>query len=130
MEKTIKYGNSIIYVNDEVAQFLEKDRKLIQAQCRSDSRHLSKSSFEQVETTAKRRIIADPIFNIVSRNLTLEKLHKAIDTLSADEKDLICLYYYKHLTMEQIGTLFGVSKMAISKRHKKLISKLRNLMEA
>ncbi|WP_370649565.1 sigma factor-like helix-turn-helix DNA-binding protein [uncultured Limosilactobacillus sp.] len=38
------------------------------------------------------------------------------------------LYYYEDWSMEQIGQYFGISKMAVSKRHNRVIKKLKELM--
>ncbi len=61
-------------------------------------------------------------------NLRLEALRKAYQTLSDDERKLLCLYYYHEYSMEQIGREFGVTKMAISKRLRKILDPLRSLM--
>ena len=63
------------------------------------------------------------------RNLQLENLRKAVKRLNADEQQLIFLYFECELTMEEIGGRLGVSKMAISKRLKKLYAKLRDSVE-
>ena len=38
-------------------------------------------------------------------------------------------YYFRFYTLEQIGKEFGISKMAISKRLRKILDLLRSLME-
>lgn len=48
--------------------------------------------------------------------------------LSSDEQTLIELYYYKDWSMEKIGQYFGISRMAVSKRHNRVIKKLKELM--
>lgn len=129
MGKTILYQGVEIDVSDEVATFLEQDRKRMQAQERSDCRHLSKSSFEQLEATKTCATDADYVFNLVSKSLRLEKLQTAMETLSTDEQNLIDLYYVQRLSMSDIGAQSGVSKMAVSKRLNKLLLKLGRLME-
>ena len=57
------------------------------------------------------------------RNLRLENLRKAVDGLDDQGQDLIRLRYGSDLTMEEIGKIYGVSKMAVSKRLKKLHEK-------
>ena len=58
-------------------------------------------------------------------NLQLETLRKAVDGLGDQGRDLVELRYGRGLTMEEIGTIYGVSKAAVSKRLKKLHEQLR-----
>ena len=60
------------------------------------------------------------------QNLWLENLRKAVDGLDDQGQDLIRLRYGSDLTIEEIGKIYGVSKVAISKRLKKLHEKLRS----
>jgi DNA-directed RNA polymerase specialized sigma subunit len=127
--KTIKYGEEIVLVSNEVAEFLGNDRKRQESESRSDRRHLSKSDFETVSVAAN-TVNRHYLENIVFKNLTLEKLQQVRTMLTAEENRLIDLYFYDELSMEQIGMFFGdISKMAISKRLKKLYAKMRSLME-
>ena len=59
-------------------------------------------------------------------NLQLETLRKAVQKLDAQEQNLIALRYGQELTMEEIGRLCGISKMAVSKRLRRLHEKLRS----
>lgn len=129
MENTIIYGEKIISVSKEVAEFLESDRKRQAAEERSDRRHTSKSKSEPVHATAQGVAFSDPTWTSALRNLTLEKLHKVIDLLNPEERTLIHMYFHEKQTMEQIANSFGISKMAISKRLKKLLRRMRELME-
>ncbi len=70
----------------------------------------------------------DPTFEKAYRNLRLEALRKAYQTLSDDERKLLRMYYYHELSMEEIGKRLGVTKMAISKRLRKILDRLRGLM--
>ena len=119
----ITYSGQQVSVPKEVADFLEQDRKREQAQDKRDHRHLSKSDFETVLfcSDCVRRPVEDAVF----RNLQLECLRKAVDDLGDSGRDLIQLRYGRDLTMEEIGTIYGVSKAAVSKRLKKLHEQLR-----
>lgn len=114
----IIYNGEPVSVPKEVADFLEQDRKREQAQDKRDERHLSKSEFETVLSWwyCVRRPVEDAAF----RNLRLENLRKAVDGLDDQGQDLIRLRYGGDLTTEEIGKIYGVSKMAVSKRLKKL----------
>ena len=129
MEKTVVYNGGLVSVSYEVAEFLESDRRRQAAEERSDRRHLSKSNFETVLPPQK-SVNPHQLENEVIRNLTLEKLREVMAGLSDDERRLIQLYYGDvEWSMEKIGEAFGVSKMAISKRLKKLLANMRSLME-
>ena len=119
----ITYSGQQVSVPKEVADFLEQDRKREQAQEKQDQRHLSRSEFETVLfcSDCVRRSVEDAVF----RNLQLECLRKAVDDLGDSGRDLIQLRYGRDLTMEEIGTIYGVSKAAVSKRLKKLHEQLR-----
>jgi len=57
------------------------------------------------------------------RNLRLENLRGAIVELDVQGQNLLSLRYSGELTMEEIGQIYGISRMAVSKRLKKLQEK-------
>ena len=118
------YNGEQVLVPKETAEFLEQDRKRVQAQARQDKRHLSRSEFETV--LSSHVSAGRPLEQSVLWNLRLENLRKAVAELSAQEQELISLRYDGELSMEEIGKVFGISKMAVSKRLKKLHEKLRS----
>lgn len=127
--KTINYGGSDISVSDEIAEFLENDRKRQSAEERSDRRHISKSESETVSANATQSSFDNPTLCKVIKILMLEKLRTVMLNLSFKDKTLIYFYFYCNDSMEKIGEFFNVSKMAISKRLKKLLSRMRKSME-
>ena len=60
------------------------------------------------------------------RNLRLENLRGTIAELDVQGQNLLSLRYSDALTMEEIGQIYGISRMAVSKRLKKLHEKLGN----
>ena len=120
----ITYCGQQVSVPREVADFLEQDRKREQAQDKQDQRHLSKSEFETVLSGSE--CVRRPVEDTVLWNLQLECLRKAVDGLGTQGRDLVELRYGQGLTMEEIGTIYGVSKAAVSKRLKKLHEQLRD----
>lgn len=123
---SIEYNGKQLSVPKEVADFLSQDRKRQQAQERQDRRHLSKSDFETVLSWHTTR---DSTEDLVLRNLRLENLRKAVSALSDEGQQLISLRYDQELTMEAIGKILGVSKMAVSKRLKKLHNQLKGSVQ-
>ena len=106
----------------EVADFLEQDRKREQAQEKQDARHLSKSEFETVPSGSD--CVRRPVEGAALRNLRLENLRGAIAKLDVQGQNLLSLRYSGELTMDEIGQIYGISRMAVSKRLKKLHEKL------
>lgn len=47
-DAVVFYNGEQVLVPKEAAEFLEQDRKRVQAQARQDKRHLSRSEFETV----------------------------------------------------------------------------------
>ena len=123
-DTVVFYNGEQVSVPKEVAEFLEEDRRRAQAQARQDKRHLSRSEFETV--LSSHVSAGRPLEQSVLWNLRLENLRKAVAELSAQEQELISLRYDGELSMEEIGKVFGISKMAVSKRLKKLHAKLRS----
>ena len=118
----IVYNGEQVSVPREVADFLEQDRKRQQAQDKQDARHLSKSEFEMVPSGSD--CVKRPVEDAALRNLQLENLRKAIAELDVQGQNLLSLRYSDVLTMEEIGQIYGISRMAVSKRLKKLHEKL------
>ena len=116
----IIYNGEQVSVPREVADFLEQDRK--RAQEKQDARHLSKSEFETVLSGLE--CVKRPVEDAVLRNLRLENLWGAIAELDVQGQNLLSLRYIGELTMEEIGQIYGISRMAVSKRLKKLHEKL------
>jgi RNA polymerase sigma factor (sigma-70 family) len=125
--KTVTYGGEHIAVSQEVADFLERDRRRRHAEGRRDRRHLSKSDFE-TEESAQKNPYRHGLEDEALQNLLLDELRIAMTKLTDDERRLLHLYFWEEKSMETVGTVFGVSKMAISKRLKKLYAKIRDLM--
>ena len=119
----IIYQGEPVSVLREVTDFLEQDRKREGAQDKRDQRHLSKSEFETVLSGLEcvRRPVEDPVL----WTLRLESLQKAMEVLDHQSREFIDFRYDRGLTMEEIGKFYGVSKMAVSKRLRKLHQKLK-----
>ena len=118
----IVYNGEQVSVPKEVADSLEQVRKREQAQEKQDARHLSKSEFETVPSGSDR--VRRPVEDAVLRNLRLENLRGAIAELDVQGQNLLSLRYSDALTMDEIGQIYGISRMAASKRLKKLYQKL------
>lgn len=70
----------------------------------------------------------DPTRNEVLKMERYQELYKAINTLTDDEKNLVIALYFKELTQTEYAEKIGDSQHSISKKHNKIIKKLRNLI--
>ena len=120
----VLYNGEPVSVPKEVAEFLDQERKREQAQDKRDERHLRRSEFETVLSCLGNT--DPPVEETAIQALQLETLRKAVQKLDAQEQNLIALRYGQELTMEEIGRLCGISKMAVSKRLRRLHEKLRS----
>ena len=100
-DAVVTYQGQQVSVPKEVADFLEQDRRREQAEAKRDKRHLSKGDLETV---------------LSPKSYCLYSL----DDLA------IQLRYGEGLSLEKIGAIRGVSKMAISKQLKKVHKELRS----
>ena len=61
---------------------------------------------------------------IIIRRENIERVHKALLTLSDKRRDLVRKVFYEEMTMRQIASLEGVSHTAISQRMKTIRKRL------
>ena len=128
--KSINYFGQQNAVTDEVAEFLEQDRLCNAALLKQEKRHVDYVGFDIASVPDLfTDEPSDPTFERAFRNIRKQALRNAWVTLSDDDRKLLCLYYYHELSMEEIGKKYGVTKMAISKRLRKLHDRLRSLIE-
>jgi RNA polymerase sigma factor for flagellar operon FliA len=59
-----------------------------------------------------------------------QKLAQAVSSLSAREKRILSMYYFKQLTMRKIASIFEVKESRISQLHSTALAKLRAYFEA
>ncbi|KLE14357.1 sigma-70 family RNA polymerase sigma factor [Clostridium sp. C8] len=57
-------------------------------------------------------------------------LSKAVSLLSKNEKELLFMKFFEENTDEQIARKFGVTRQALTKSKKKILSKLKNRMKS
>ena len=84
---------------------------------------MSKSSFETVEV--KQEYSSRKFENQIFHRLDLQKLREAMQQLNDEERRLIEMYFWDEMTMQEIAEVFGISKMAVFKRHQKILDKMR-----
>lgn len=65
----------------------------------------------------------------IKDHLTNASLYKGIEQLTENQRQLLSLAYIFDLTDSEIATYFNVSQQAVSKSHKKILKKLREIIE-
>lgn len=70
------------------------------------------------------------IAELVAEKLLFAELFAAIDDLDPDEKALVDALFFRERTERAYAAEIGISHQAVGKRKKKVIEKLRNLMNA
>ena len=63
------------------------------------------------------------------RSLLLDKLRKAVASLSEDEQQLLQMVYYHQLTERNIAACLGVSQNAINKQKFRILEKLKKILK-
>lgn len=91
-------------------------------------RHYEQS--EQTEETINRRAIQpqEPVEEVVSRQIEIESLHRAIARLPEIQRRRLVLYYFGELTYAQIARLEGCTVMPVKRSIDTAIEKLKNLL--
>lgn len=77
-------------------------------------------------------LLADKTQDVAARveqKVMLNMLMSCVTILSAEEIYLLYLRYDKELTEKEIGQMFKISQQAISKRLRKILEKLKQLMQ-
>ena len=58
-----------------------------------------------------------------------DELHKVLDQLTSDERRLITMRYWDGITQERISKILGISQQMISYKEKRILMKLKKLLE-
>lgn len=116
-----------VEVDDELGKAIaEMDEAAAKIDRKETRRHTYMSELEE-----KRKYIpddSDPLEDILEDELHKE-LRLAIETLSSEQRELLIRVYWNNELQKDIAAEKGVSEMAISKRMKRIIKKLKNFFE-
>lgn len=77
-------------------------------------------------------IFADTKTNVeeqVTNKIILEQLHNAFLLLSEEERELIMLKFFKGFSEVNLSSHYGISQQAISKRLKKVLLKIKEIIK-
>ena len=79
-----------------------------------------------VETITDERIDLEKIVEV---KMQIEELHKALNTLTKEERELMEAIFYREESLRSIGKKERVSYQAIGKRRDKILEKLREILK-
>lgn len=124
----VNYCGQKVSVSLEIAEFLRKDDLYIQAQKKKEQRHWDMRRPEEInesEFVHREKSVEDRAID----NYFLSKIAFLSETVLSEEihslKEILVWYYCDRLSMEAIGSRLGISKAAVSKRHKKILKRMR-----
>ena len=81
---------------------------------------LGESVLVDLETNVEEQVI---------NKIILEQLHNAFLLLSEEERELIMLKFFKGFSEVNLSSYYGVSQQAISKRLKKVLTKIKEIIK-
>lgn len=125
---SVDYFGQDIFVSQEVAEFLREDELYMQAQKKKEQRHLDMRDLEEISEEEyfhkDKNVEKQAIENyFISQVVELSQAILSVEIHSL--KEILVWYYCDGLSMEAIGSRLGISKVAVSKRHKKILKRIR-----
>lgn len=67
-----------------------------------------------------------PVDSVEEKLSEIISLRQAVKDLEEDDKKLIILRYYKHMTQSQTAKVMNITQVQVSRREKKILANLRN----
>ena len=110
---------------DKLDEFEKEDARQIQ----EIKRHYEQNTV--TESTLNKRAVnkSEDVDEIVIKNIYNEKLAKALETLTKEQRRRILLYYDYQLTMEEIARIEGCAKQSVQESIEWGIKKLKKFFE-
>ena len=129
MEKVlITYNGAEIWVEKNIADYLEAERKREQTQAKSDSRHLSDKEIDSFDVHDYLLNKPVELIDEIIRDDEIERLLKSINILSEEEQSIVVDYFFNLTTLANIAKKFGVSHQAIHAKLKRIMNKLKTFL--
>lgn len=118
------------YVTREVYEALtETFRKEAHAQQMRDLRHISKEGYTEGATEELAFDSAESLEDMVIRQMELETLQKAMQSLTDAQKERLHLYFFEGLTIREIAERQGVNRNAVWKSIQGIIAQMKRFFE-
>lgn len=124
-----------ICVSEEVYNVYRQMRRQERTLAEKDSRNfvLKYEDFADGEVTGEEQIydfLQPSVEELALTNIIYRKLHKAIEMLPQDERELIAAIYFQGYSVHQLAKETGAPYMTISCRKAKILCKLKKILES
>ena len=114
------------YVTEEVYEALtETFRKEVHAQQMRDLRHITREGYTEGETEDLIFESGESLEDMVIRQMELEILQKAMQSLTEVQKERLHLYFFEGMTIREIAEKQGVNRNAVWKSIQGILEQLR-----
>jgi len=120
-------------IAEEAGCELEELRQLEEDLLRANAARTREQSIdEEIRESADDQPSSDDAspYSLCYKKEIQELLWSCMDQLSERERQMLVLYYYKGLTMEDIGAVLGVSEARVSEIHSAALRKARSHLQA
>jgi len=119
--KQIPVSEEVYYAFKRPA-WRERKRRQVRSENELSLETLSDDGFEVSDETAL-------VDEIVEDKLLLDMLMEALSELTEDERFLIDALFYKNRSEREVAASSCISQQAVNKRKKKILTKLRDILE-
>lgn len=118
------------YVTLEVYEILANTfRREAHAEQMRDLRNRTAEGYTEGDTEDLLMESPEPLEDMVIRQMEIETLQKAMQTLSEIQRERLHLYFFEGMTTREIATKSGVSQMVVWKSIQGAIKKLKKFFE-
>lgn len=118
------------YVTPEVYEILANTfRREAHAEQMRDLRNRTAEGYTEGDTENLLMESPESLEDMVIRQMEIESLQKAMQTLSEIQRERLHLYFFEGMTTREIATKSGVSQMVVWKSIQGAIKKLKNFFE-
>ena len=123
-----------ICVSEEVYDVYRQMRRQERTLAEKDSRNfvLKYEDFADGEVTGEEQIydfLQPSVEELALTNIIYRKLHKAIEMLQQDERELITAIYFQGYSVHQLAKKTGAPYMTISCKKARILCKLKKILE-
>ena len=71
---------------------------------------------------------SESVESIIQTNDEIDKLHNALNQLSADEWAIIKMFFYDEMSERDTAKVLGISQVAVNKRKHRILKKLKKII--
>lgn len=119
---------STVEVTDEMYETLAELDDIERKSNRTETRrHIPLTTLSEINSDILS--LDEDLSDVLIEKENMATLQAAIRSLTADEQNIVQLYYFGNLTIEKIAQKCGVQKPAISKHLSRILRKLKKVLQ-